>query len=185
MRGPAIEPSLVTWPTMMTGSPRSFATRMRVDATSRTWLGCPAMPSDIADDDRLDRVDDQQLGPHLVDVSEDRREVGLGGDVELVVQRAGALGAQPHLRRGLLGARVQHAPPAARALRRDLEQQRRLADAGLAAQQDGGAGHDAAAEHAVELADPARAPRGVGRVDRRDRPRGPPGARRDRRRPSA
>ena len=50
MRGPAIDPSFVTCPTMMTGSPRSFAMRMRVDATSRTWLGCPAMPSDIADD---------------------------------------------------------------------------------------------------------------------------------------
>ena len=50
MRGPAMDPSLVTWPTMMTGSPRSFATRMRVEATSRTWLGCPAIPSESDDD---------------------------------------------------------------------------------------------------------------------------------------
>ena len=163
MRGPAIDPSFVTCPTMMTGSPRSFATRMRVDATSRTWLGCPAMPSDSDGRHRLHRVDDQELGLHLVDVAEDRREVGLGGEVELVVQRAGALGAQAHLGGGLLGARVQHAPAGSRALRRDLEQQRRLADAGLARQQDRRAGHDAAAEHAVELADAGGAPRGVAR----------------------
>lgn len=34
-----------------------------------------------------------------------------------------------------------------------LQQQRGLSDAGLAAQQDDGAGHDAAAEHPVELAE--------------------------------
>ena len=42
-------------------------------------------------------------------------------------------------------------------------------------------GHDAAAEHAVELADAARAARRVGRVDRRDRPCGAARAGRDRR----
>jgi hypothetical protein len=37
-----------------------------------------------------------------------------------------------------------------------LEQQRGLADAGLAADQHERPGHDAAAEHAVELTDPGR-----------------------------
>jgi len=37
---------------------------------------------------------------------------------------------------------------------RSLQQQRRLADAGLAAEQDQRAGHDTAAEDAIELVDP-------------------------------
>ena len=52
MRGPAIEPSFVTWPTMRTAMPRSFATRMRADATSRTWVTPPAAPS-TADDETV------------------------------------------------------------------------------------------------------------------------------------
>ncbi len=39
-------------------------------------------------------------------------------------------------------------------LRRDLEQQRALADAGLAREQDRRPGHQAAAEHPVELGTP-------------------------------
>ena len=43
--GPAIEPSLVTWPTRMTGNARSLATRIRLAATSRICEGMPAAPS--------------------------------------------------------------------------------------------------------------------------------------------
>ena len=134
--------------------------------------------------DGLHRIDDQQLGFHLVDVPEDRREVGLGGEIQLVVQRAGALGAQPHLRGRLLGARVQHASAGSGARRGHLEQQGRLADPWLTRQQDRRAGHDAAAEHAVELADSGGASRGVARVDRGDRSGGAVGAGSDRGRPS-
>jgi hypothetical protein len=44
-------------------------------------------------------------------------------------------------------------------VRRRLQQQRGLADAGLAAEQHQRSGHDAAAEHAIELVDAARQPR--------------------------
>ena len=57
---------------------------------------------------------------------------------------------------GLLGADVEHAHARRPPPRGDLEQERRLADAGLTGQQDRRAGHDAAAEHAVELADAGR-----------------------------
>lgn len=50
--GPATCPSFVTWPTMMIGRSRSFAMRISVAATSRTWLGCPAAPS-INDDETV------------------------------------------------------------------------------------------------------------------------------------
>ena len=43
-RGPAIEPSLVTWPTSSVAMPRALATPMRLPATSRTWVTLPAAP---------------------------------------------------------------------------------------------------------------------------------------------
>ena len=86
-------------------------------------------------------------------------EVGLGGEVELVVDAAGAVGAQPHLGGRLLAGDVERAALVAGGLRRDLEQQRALADAGLAREQDRGAGHQAAAEHPVELGHAAGAGR--------------------------
>ena len=47
----------------------------------------------------LHRVDDEQVGRDRVDLAEDRGEVGLGGEVELGMQCAGAPGAQAHLGR--------------------------------------------------------------------------------------
>ena len=52
---------------------------------------------------------------------------------------------------GLLAARVEHPPPVVGERGRDLQQQRRLADAWLAAQQDEAAGDQAAAHDHVEL----------------------------------
>ena len=123
-------------------------------------LGHPAGHAvDVGRADGLHRVDDQQLGADLVDVAEHRAEVGLGGEVELVVDRRRAVGPQPHLRGGLLAGDVEHPQPGPRGLRGDLEQQRRLADPGLAGEQHGGAGHHTAAEHPVELGDAAGARR--------------------------
>ena len=44
-RGPAMAPSLVTCPTMITAIPRRLATRTRAPVTSRTWVGPPGEPS--------------------------------------------------------------------------------------------------------------------------------------------
>ena len=108
-------------------------------------------PVDLGARDGLHGVDDEQVGLDLVDVAEDGGQVGLGGEVEVVVQRADAIGAQPHLGRGLLAGDVERAAglgePGG-----DVEQQRRLADARLAREQHHRAGHQAAAEHPVELA---------------------------------
>src|SRR5690625_5885873 len=59
--------------------------------------------------DRLDRVDYQEAGLDLVDVGQQRREVGLGGAVERVVPRSRTVGAQANLCRGLLTGDVQRA----------------------------------------------------------------------------
>ena len=61
------------------------------------------------------------------------------------------VGAEPDLVRRFLAAGVEHGAAGGLEPRRGLEQQRGLADAGLAADQHHRAGHDAAAEHEVEL----------------------------------
>ena len=45
VRGPAMEPSLVTWPTISTAMLRFFATRAKAAVTSRTCAGPPGVPS--------------------------------------------------------------------------------------------------------------------------------------------
>ena len=114
---------------------------------------------------RLDGVDDADLGALGAQRREDRVEVGLGehGDLE----RAGAsrrqpLGAQADLRRGLLAGDVERAPAGGGEVAERHVRQRRLADPRRAAEQHERAGHEAAAEHAVELAD--RRSAGAGRA---------------------
>jgi hypothetical protein len=69
-----------------------------------------------------------------VEMSEHSGEVGLSGQKQLVVQRAGALSSQPHLARGLLTGHVKGASARERAAVRDLQEQGRLSDPGLARQ---------------------------------------------------
>ena len=59
--------------------------------------------------DGLHRVDHQQRRADLLDVGEHGAQVGLGGEVELVVHAAGAVGAQPDLGGGLLAGDVEGA----------------------------------------------------------------------------
>ena len=73
-------------------------------------LGDPAGDAvDVAGADRLDRVDDQQRRLHLLDVAEHGAEVGLRGEVELVLDAAGPVGAQAHLGGRLLAGEVEGA----------------------------------------------------------------------------
>ena len=88
---------------------------------------------------------------------QDRTEVGLGGEVELVVDPAGAVGAQPDLAGGLLAGDVEDALLGLGRLGGDLEQQGALADAGLAGEQDRGPRDQTTAQDPVELGDAAQA----------------------------
>ena len=45
VRGPAIAPSLVTWPTRIVVIPRLLETAVRALATARTWVAPPSVPS--------------------------------------------------------------------------------------------------------------------------------------------
>ena len=156
--GPAMPPPLVTWPTTTTAVPLSLAKRM-------SWPGALAHLADVARGalervgvDGLDGIDDHDLGADRRRRAEDGLEPGLAEHVDrarvLVHQ---PLGAEPDLIGRLLAAGVEHGAPAVSEPGRRLQQQGGLADAGLAADEDHRAGHDAAAKHEVEFGEP-RAP---------------------------
>ena len=48
-RGPAIFPSLVTWPTSTSAQPFSLANRISSNAQPRTWLTVPGAPSIVSE----------------------------------------------------------------------------------------------------------------------------------------
>ena len=140
-RGPAIVPSLVTWPTRSTGRLRSLETRMRVDATSRTWAGPPASPSEFDEARRSARSRRSRAADRPVrSAPGSTAEVHLRGEEQRRLQSAGARRAHAHLVDRLLGADIEDAHPVRRGAGGDLEQQRRLADPGFAAEQDRRAG---------------------------------------------
>ncbi len=116
-------------------------------------------PLEVGGTDRLDGVDDQQARSHLVDVGQDGAEVGLGREVELVVDPAGPVGPEPDLGRRLLAGDVEGASLVAGRLGGHLQQEGALADAGLSGEKDGRARHQPSAEHPVELGHPAGAER--------------------------
>ena len=87
-----------------------------------------------------------------------------------------SFGPQPHLLGALLGGDVQRLT---RPSRQQLQQQRALADARLAAEQRDRAGHHATAEHTIELAEPGGDRLADQRIDVGDRCRRGAGGRCD------
>ena len=84
---------------------------------------------------------------------------GFGRHLDRRVGEPEPLGAQPHLGHGLLAGNIDGAVTAARECGRDFEQQRRFADAGIAAEQQHRAAHQAAAGDAIEFGDAGGKPR--------------------------
>ena len=84
---------------------------------------------------------------------EDVLDIGLGGELDRRAGEAEALGAQADLRHRLLARDIDDAVAGGGERGRGLHQERRLADAGIAADQDGGAAHEAAAGDPVEFGD--------------------------------
>ncbi len=177
-RGPAIAPSLVTCPIDDHGHAAcAWPPGPGRAVTSRTWVTPPGEPSASAVPMVCTESTHQQRRVHLLDVAEHRAEVGLGGEEEPVGERVGPPGPQPHLGGGLLAGHVERRPARLGPATRHLEQQRRLADSGLAGQQHHRARHQPVAEHPVQLADPGQRPGGgIGR-HLRDRHRLAPGRR--------
>ncbi len=109
---------------------------------------------------RLHRVDDEQGGREGQGRFDDALDIGLGEDVHRVrgraVGQAKASGPQAELAGRLLARGVEHRALTAGDAGGGLEDERRLADAGLAAEQDDGAWHQPTAKDPVELIDARR-----------------------------
>ena len=113
---------------------------------------------DLGIEDGLDRVDREHVGRDLADAVRDRGQRRLGDDEQRRRERLQPPGAQAHLLDRLLRADEQAAGAGRGHAPHRLEQQRALADAGLAAEQRDRAGDQSAAEHPVELGHAGGAP---------------------------
>ena len=101
----------------------------------------------------LDRVDHDEIEALGRERADDILDVGGGREPDRRVRQAEPFGPHPHLRGRFFARNVGDAATLAGQRRAGLDQQRRLADAGFAAEQDHGARHEAAARHPIELAD--------------------------------
>ena len=99
----------------------------------------------------LDAVDDRHGRPQGFEFLQHQFQVGFGQQLQLAAVATEAAPAQFHLLGRFLGAHIQNRVAGGHRLGA-LQQQGRLADAGIAAHQHEGAGHQATAEHPVELA---------------------------------
>ncbi len=110
---------------------------------------------------RLHRVDDDESGRGgAAERGDDIGEIGLGAERDRRLRQPQARRPHAHLGRRLLAGEIDDPGAGLGELGGRLEQQRRFADARLAADQDGGARDEAAAEHAVKLGDAGRQARG-------------------------
>jgi hypothetical protein len=104
---------------------------------------------------RLDGIENDEVrSPAVGQRGKDILDIGFRREFDRSAGDAEPLRPQPHLRDRLFARDVDDAIAFGGQSCRRLHQQRRLADAGIAAHQDGRAAHEAAAGGAVELGDP-------------------------------
>ncbi len=159
-RGPAMAPSLVTCPTRTSEKPLDFAIRISSKLHART---CDTVPGALS-----------MLSSHMVwmlsittsvDVRRllqaggDVAQIDRGGQLHVRIRQAEPARAQAHLLDRLLAGDVHHPPSGTCQASRHLQQQRGLADAGIAAHQHRGRRHQPAAEHPIKLGDAGHRPR--------------------------
>ena len=110
---------------------------------------------------RLDRIDDDQSRRRTgVKSGENVPNRGRGGERDRSLCHAEAAGAKADLIGGFLARDIRDADPAQRHSPGGLKEQRRLANARVAADQHRRPGDEPAAECAVEFGDAGRRPRG-------------------------
>ena len=120
---------------------------------------------EVAREDRLDGIDDHHRGPHARGGGEDGLEIRLAEQRHVACLWRETIRAQLHLQRRLFTAHVERGVTGGLEPRRDLKENRRLADARLAADEHHRARHDAATEHEVELDDARGEPIRLGADD--------------------
>jgi hypothetical protein len=104
-------------------------------------------------EDRLHRVDHDERRLQPRDLLEDALDACLREQVEGRGADTQPIAAALDLMLGFFARRVEHGTDRVREVGRRLQQERRLADSGLAAEQHERPGHDAAAENAIEFGD--------------------------------
>ena len=140
----------------------TFANRMSCAAHSRTWLTEPGADCSSS----LNRVWIESIAstPSLVAApsrAKDRLDARFGEHVERRVPYAEPLRAQTDLIERLLAGDVARRAVRCQ-IRERAQQQRRLADAGVTAEQHDAARNQPAAEHSIELTEPGRDARDCG-----------------------
>jgi len=149
-------PSFVTCPTRIVATPDSFG-QAQQPPRRLAHLGDRARRrAEVGRVEGLNRVDHADVGPLRLQRRADDLELGLGEDLD-VRRPAEPLGTELHLGDRLLTRDQQRAVRCAHLLECG-QQQGGLADAWLAADEHERRGHEAAAEHAVELGDAGRDP---------------------------
>ena len=105
---------------------------------------------------RLDRVDNHVIRRDFLPAALGRIHRVFAEDEQIVARHAQPPRAHLDLSHGFLAGDIQHARAAPRQMLRRLQQERRFADAGVAAHQHQRPFHHAAAEHAIQFADARR-----------------------------
>ena len=125
----------------------------------------------------LDRIHDHGGGTGRVQGLDHRLGARLGDDQHPGLRHPEPIGTEPHLLGRLLAGDVEDGHPLPRERAARLEGERRLADAGVAADEHDRALDEATAQHAIELGEAGRA---TERLAGRDRHEGPHRRRRPR-----
>ena len=154
--GPARLPSFVTWPTRKVGMFCPFAANSSCVAASRTWPMLPGADWNFSEKTVWIESTMIKRGTQPRDLFEDALETRFRQQVQRRPFDAEPVAARLDLMLRFLAGAVEHRPDRVREMRRGLQQQRRLADARLAADQHERSGNDAAAQHAIELVDAGR-----------------------------
>ncbi len=125
---------------------------MRICAEERTCVTVPGADSTVSVHMVwIESITTKAAAPALGQGGDDVLDIGLGGELDRRAGKAEPLGPQAHLRHRLFARDIDDAVAGGRQRRRGLHQQGRLADAGIAADQQHRARHQPAAGDAVEL----------------------------------
>ena len=162
--GPAICPSLVTWPTSTSVEPLVLAWLISAEAQPLSCEMVPGAASTLSDQSVCtESMTTREGGAVLPSVATILATLVSVPSATGASRKPKSRSAHAHLGRRLLAGEIDDGEADLGKSGRRLQQERRFADAGIAADQHGRARHQAAAEHPVELGDAGgqpRAPRG-------------------------
>ena len=154
-RGPAMAPSLVTWPTSTSAKPRDLASRISSKLQARTWATVPGALSMRVEPHGLDRVDHHQRRvAGRLQAGGDVAQVDRGGEFERRVGDARAGGRAGASARSIPRRRCRaRACPARASAAAACSSSVDLPIPGSPPTSTAEAGHEPAAQHAVQFGD--------------------------------